>query len=165
MLTRFALLTAVLCGSFAAAVPAADEAPAKARILFVTQSEGFRHSSVTRKEGELSPAEIAITQLGDDSGVFTVHCTQEVQVDFTKENLQNYDIVAFYTTGKLPIADADLEYFFNEWLKQPGHGVLGFHSARRHVPCLRAVFHDDRRDVHWASLERGEHGDAHQSRT
>lgn len=112
-----------------AATGAADDAAGKARILFVTQSEGFRHSSVTRRDGKMSAAEIALTQLGDDSGLFTVHCTQEVQVDFTKDTLQNYDIVAFYTTGKLPIADADLDYFFNEWLKQPGQGVLGFHSA------------------------------------
>jgi type 1 glutamine amidotransferase len=104
-------------------------AEGKSHILFVTQSEGFRHGAVTRKEGKPAAAEIALTQLGETTGLFDVHCTQEVQVDFTQETLKNYDIVAFYTTGKLPIADADLDYFFNDWLKQPGHGVLGFHSA------------------------------------
>jgi len=100
----------------------------KSRILFVTQSIGFKHGSVTRKTG-LAPAEIALTQLGEKTGLFSVDCTQDCAADFTKDNLQKYDIVAFYTTGDLPIADADRDYFFKEWLPQPGHGVLGFHSA------------------------------------
>jgi type 1 glutamine amidotransferase len=99
------------------------------RMLFVTQSAGFKHGSVTRKEGQLAPAEVALTQLGQQTGKFSVTCTQDCAADFTKENLQKYDIVAFYTTGDLPIADADREYFFKEWAKQKGHGVMGFHSA------------------------------------
>jgi type 1 glutamine amidotransferase len=100
-----------------------------ARVLFVTQSVGFRHGSVTRKEGQLSPAERAMTELGVSSNVFRVNCTQDVAKDFTKENLQNYDIVMFYTTGDLPIKPEDLTYFFGEWLKQKGHGMIGAHSA------------------------------------
>ncbi|WP_437224491.1 ThuA domain-containing protein [Planctomicrobium sp. SH661] len=105
----------------------AAETPA--RILFVTQSLTYRHGSVDRKTETLAPAEIALTQLGESTGLFTVHCTQDAAADFTKENLQNYDIVAFYTTGTLPISQENLEYFFKEWLPQKGHGVLGFHSA------------------------------------
>ena len=99
------------------------------RMLFVTQSAGFVHGSVRRPEGQLAPAEIAITQLGEQTGLFRVDCTQDVEADFTKENLQNYDVIAFYTTGDLPIQKEDLDYFFNDWLRQEGHGVLGFHSA------------------------------------
>ncbi|MEQ9070083.1 MAG: ThuA domain-containing protein, partial [Gimesia chilikensis] len=40
-----------------------------------------------------------------------------------------YDIVMFYTTGMLPIKEEDLQYFLNDWLKQKGHGFIGFHSA------------------------------------
>ena len=98
------------------------------RILFVTQSKGFVHGSVKRKE-TLAPAEIALTQLGEQSRLFRVDCTQDCEADFTRENLENYDIVAFYSSGDLPIAPADLEYFFSDWLRQSGHGVLGFHSA------------------------------------
>lgn len=101
----------------------------KAKILFVSQSAGFRHGSVNRKDKELAPAEIAMTQLGQQTGLFEVHCTQDCAADFTKENLQNYDLVMLYTTGKLPIAEVDLDYFFKEWLTQKGHGVVGFHSA------------------------------------
>jgi type 1 glutamine amidotransferase len=101
----------------------------KAKVLFVSQSAGYRHGSVNRGKKELAPAEIAMTQLGQQTGLFEVHCTQDCAADFTKENLQNYDMVFFYTTGKLPIAEADLDYFFKEWLTQKGHGVVGFHSA------------------------------------
>jgi len=106
----------------------ADAADKKTRILFVTQSKGFVHSSVKRSDS-LSVAEIALTQLGETSGEFEVDCTQDCEADFTKENLQKYDIVAFYTTGALPISPENLDYFFKDWLKQKGHGVLGFHSA------------------------------------
>ena len=99
------------------------------RILMVTQSAGFKHGSVTRKEGKLSPAEQVVTEMGIRSNLFRVDCTQDVKKDFTKDNLKNYDIVWFYTTGDLPIEKADLEYFFNDWLKQKGHGFIGTHSA------------------------------------
>lgn len=99
------------------------------RILMVTQSAGFKHGAVSRKDNELAPAERAITELGVSSNLFRVDCTQDCAADFTKEKLQNYDIVLFYTTGKLPIAQEDLDYFFNDWLKQKGHGFIGTHSA------------------------------------
>jgi type 1 glutamine amidotransferase len=102
----------------------------KVKMLMLTQSVGFKHGSVNRAEGqELSPAEIAVTQLAQQSGLFDVHCTQDAAADFTKENLKNYDLVFFYTTGKLPIKDADLDYFFKEWLPAKGHGFIGAHSA------------------------------------
>ena len=99
------------------------------RILMVTQSAGFKHGSVTRMEEKLSPAEQVVTELGIRSNLFRVDCTQDAKKDFTKANLQNYDIVWFYTTGDLPIEKADLEYFLSDWLKQKGHGFIGTHSA------------------------------------
>ena len=109
---------------------AVQDIPAEeSRVLMVTQSMGYRHGSVTRNEKSLAPAEIAMIQLGKKSGKFRVDCTQDAAADFTTENLQNYDIVVFYTTGALPIAQPDLDYFLNTWLKTKGHGVLGFHSA------------------------------------
>lgn len=99
------------------------------RVLFVTQSKGFTHGSVRRPKETLAPAEVAMIQLGEQTGLFKVDCTQDAEADFTKENLQNYDIVAFYTTGDLPISQENLDYFFKEWLPAKGHGVLGFHSA------------------------------------
>lgn len=109
---------------------AVQDLPAEeTRVLMVTQSVGYRHGSVTRNEGALAPAEIAMIQLGKQSGKFRVDCTQDAASDFTRDNLRNYDIVMFYTTGALPISQPDLDYFLNTWLKTKGHGVLGFHSA------------------------------------
>jgi type 1 glutamine amidotransferase len=99
------------------------------RILMVTQSKGFVHGSVNRKDGQLAPAEQALTEIGIKSNLFRVDCTQDCEKDFTKENLKNYDIVFFYTTGDLPISDEAKDYFFNNWLKQKGHGFIGAHSA------------------------------------
>ncbi|MAX36728.1 ThuA domain-containing protein [Gimesia sp.] len=104
-------------------------AEGKTRVLMLTQSKGFTHGSVKRQEEKLAPAEIAMIQLGKQSDLFTVDCTQDAAADFTKENLQNYDIVMFYTTGMLPIKEEDMQYFLNDWLKQKGHGFIGFHSA------------------------------------
>ena len=115
--------TSCLC----ALVLAEDKAPS--RMLFITQSAGYPHSTVTRKDGKLAVTEIAIKTLGETSKLFTADLTQDVKSDVTKANLAKYDIVAFYTTGTLPIVDADRDYLFNEWAKQKGHGILGFHSA------------------------------------
>lgn len=125
----FALLAIFLCTPLVSVKISAADKDKPARILMVTQSAGYRHGSVTRKEGQLSPAERVMTELGISSNTFRVDCTQDCAKDFTEEKLQNYDIVLFYTTGKLPIKEADLDYFFNDWLKQKGHGFIGTHSA------------------------------------
>lgn len=126
------LIRIAMCVAFAGLVllsSAVSQAEEKARVLMITQSAGYRHGSVNRGKKELASAEIAMTQLGQQTGLFKVDCSQDCKADFTKDNLKNYDIVMFYTTGKLPIADADMDYFLNDWLKQKGHGFLGFHSA------------------------------------
>ncbi len=106
------------------------------RVLMVTQSGGFKHSSVTRKPGELSHAEKVMTELGIESGLFRVTCTQDVEKEFTPEVIENFNVVIFYTTGamyneqkKLPIPEKTMKWFLETWLKQPGHGFLGVHSA------------------------------------
>lgn len=107
-----------------------------ARLLFLTQSAGFKHGSVTRKAGDLSPSERVMTELGLRSGLFRTNCSQDAEHDFTREALDNHDIVMFYTTGgygsgknDLPIDKETLDYFLNDWLKQKGHGFIGVHSA------------------------------------
>lgn len=104
--------------------------PEPARVLFLTQSKGFVHGSVRRnaKKEELAPAEIAMTQLGQETGLFKVDCTQTAE-DLEPENLKKYDILMLYTSGELPISNEAREYLTQTWLKQKGHGVVGFHSA------------------------------------
>ena len=136
---RIAFFNALLCLSAFSLCglqeASADHVP---RILFLTQSKGFTHGSVRRKEGTRAPAELAMMQLAKDSGEFKVVCTQNAEADITKENLESFDIVAFYTTGNLPIESSELKYFLGDWLHQKGHGFIGFHSAtdtyKRHEP-------------------------------
>lgn len=131
MKTRRALgVTCLAVGLLLASGPLrADDAPKKsARVLMVTQSAGFRHGAVTRKEGKLAPAERAMTDLGVSSNLFRVDCTQDVS-KITKEQLDNYDIIMFYTTLDLPFADDVRDYLFKEWVKKKGHGFIGAHSA------------------------------------
>ena len=133
MIRRLILVAVMALPTLAcSAEPTAEDS--SSRVLFVTQSKGFTHSVVNRNGAELAPAEIALRDLGQKSGLFTVESTQDTAADFTRENLKNYDIVAFYTTGTLPIAAEDLDYFLNDWARQPGHGVLGFHSAMDTYP-------------------------------
>ena len=108
----------------------AQEKSEKARVLFLTQSKGFVHGAVNRRDRprELAPAEISMTQLGQKTGLFSVDCTQTAE-DLTKENLQKYDILMLYTTGELPIPEDAREYLTKTWLRQKGHGIIGFHSA------------------------------------
>ena len=108
----------------------AEDAPkGGARMLLLTQSAGFQaRLGVTQGWAALAG------RAGDDR---PGRCQQPVPRrllrrtprDFTKEQLDNYDIVFFYTTGDLPIKDEVRDYFFNEWLKKKGHGFIGAHSA------------------------------------
>lgn len=111
-------------------VRAQDQAAKKARILMVTTSKTYTHNPVKREKEELAPAEVAVTQLGQASGLFTVDCTQDPVRDLTPENLKNYDIVFFYTQGpSLEVPEKNMEFFLNTWLKQKGHGFVATHSS------------------------------------
>ena len=127
MKCRLALVTMLFVSWLVPPLQAEDAKPA--RVLMVTQSAGFVHGAVKRKGRKLAPAERALTELGISSNVFRVNCTQDCAQDFTKERLQHYDIVFFYTSGNLPIAKKNMDYFLNVWLKQKGHGFVGAHSA------------------------------------
>ena len=129
MLRRF-LLVAIAVVSISGFSDTVCAKPVKKiKILFVTQSKGYMHGAVKRVEKKLSPAEISMIQLGQLSNVFEVDCTQNCKADFTKSNLEKYDIVMLYTTGVLDISDQARNYFVNKWLKKKGHGLIGFHSA------------------------------------
>lgn len=126
--------SAVLLGSLAlAAVLQAAEAK---KILVVTATKGFRHSSIPT-------AEAVIAGLGHRSGQFTVDFVRggprgnedaEVREKMTKENLQKYDAVIFAnTTGNLAIPDPQA---FVDWVKS-GKAFIGMHSATDTFPAFR----------------------------
>jgi type 1 glutamine amidotransferase len=95
------------------------QAKGNLRLLYVTQSMGFRHAS-------LHESESVMETLGAANG-FDVMLTQKAEKYITPENLRNLDVIVFYTTGELPLSDAQKKAFLN-WIKA-GKGFVGIHSA------------------------------------
>lgn len=109
-----------LLGGAAAARPlgAHAERP-KQRVLYFTHSAGYRH--------EVIPLSTTIlTQLGSRSGVFEVTATEDTS-ELSAENLERYAAVMFYTSGELPMSDAQRAALLN--FVRSGRGFLGVHSA------------------------------------
>jgi hypothetical protein len=122
LLVRSAALLALL-----SSVSTAQEAKKKYKLLVCTQSAGFRHGPVTRKAPtELAPCEVALTEIGKESGLYETECTQDASV-ITPEKLKDVDLVFFYTTGNLPISETNFAEF-ESWLRS-GKAFVAAHSA------------------------------------
>jgi uncharacterized protein len=108
-----------LLGS-AAACPAAARAERRlGRILYVTHAAGYRH--------EVLPlSQVILKQLGDTSGLFEVTATEDTS-ELTTANLDRCDTVMFYTTGELPMGDAQRTALLD--FVRSGRGFIGIHSA------------------------------------
>ncbi|HUY13973.1 MAG TPA: ThuA domain-containing protein [Terriglobia bacterium] len=91
----------------------------KKQLLYFTLSAGFKHESIPLSEQ-------IVKQIGDKSGAFETTVSQDVSV-FTPENLKKYSAVMFYTTGELPMSDAQKKAFIH--FVKSGHGFIGVHSA------------------------------------
>ena len=141
------LILGVLLGLLATPLGVAAQEPKK--ILVVTVTTGFPHSSIPT-------AEKTLTELGGRSGVFTVvdivrsgprpkdkaeetawleKLTRGLTEKMSADALKNYDGIIFAnTTGDLPLPDKDA---FLNWIKS-GKAFIGMHSAtdtfRGHTP-------------------------------
>jgi len=114
-------------------VAAADEP--KRRILMFTRSQGYQHSVVERKGGQLSLAERIVTDLGKKHS-FEVNCTKDGRV-FVNEDLSKYDAFLFETQGDVsseksldgaPPMPAEGKKAFLEAIAG-GKGYVGCHCA------------------------------------
>jgi len=95
------------------------------RVLFLTHSAGFVHDVVKRPEpGALSLAEEQFSAMA--KGAFEVECTQDC-ASISAQNLARFDAVMFYTTGELPIPDAQRGELM-DWIAA-GHAFVGLHCA------------------------------------
>jgi uncharacterized protein len=109
-----------LLGSAAAIQPlGARAARPPERMLYFTLSAGYRHEVIPLSRSIL-------TELGRTSGAFEVTTTEDTS-EFSTENLKHYAAVMFYTTGELPMNDADKAALLN--FVRSGRGFLGVHSA------------------------------------
>lgn len=102
--------------------PASPTPVSPRRILLVTHTEGFRHSSI-------DVAESTIAALGQRSGIFATRMCRtasDVTRMLTRSALADVDAIVFAnTTGSLPIPDLGAVL---DWI-QDGHGFAGMHSA------------------------------------
>lgn len=115
-------------GMILALLMTASGAAAQKKLLVVTATQGFRHSSIPL-------AEKVLAGLGEQSGVFTVDFARggpdgkgssDLQEKMSVEGLKNYDGVVFAnTTLDLPLPDRDA---FIAWIKS-GKAFIGMHSA------------------------------------
>jgi len=127
---KMVLMTAV----FALLLSGWAQAAQPIRILYVTKSAGFEHSVVKREGDAPAYSERILSDIAKKAG-WTILCTKDASL-VNAENLKNYDVVVFYTTGDLttPGTDGTTPMGANgcqemlDWIKAGG-GFVGFHSA------------------------------------
>jgi type 1 glutamine amidotransferase len=102
-------------------------ASTKKHVLFIGQSVGFTHDSI-------SHGMYTLAKLGVESGLFDVTLRTDV-ANVTKKrltgnakNLDYFDAVFLYTTGDLPMDDSQKADFLS-FIRDDGKALLGTHSA------------------------------------
>jgi uncharacterized protein len=111
------VLWVALAAALAASPSQAERWPN--RILYFTHSAGYRHDVIAASQAVLK-------QLGETSRAFRITTTEDVSA-FTTENLRHYAAVMFFTTGELPMSDAQKAALLA--FVRSGRGFLGVHSA------------------------------------
>lgn len=99
--------------------------PATPKVLFVTHSAGFTHDVVKRAQrAVLAHAERCFVEAA--APMFAVEATQDCAA-LRADRLADYAAVVFYTTGELPMDDADKQALV-DWVARGG-AFVGVHSA------------------------------------
>jgi uncharacterized protein len=113
-------LVAIAIAGLAVVSGAASAQERPARVLYFTHAAGFRH--------EVVPVSRDILKEIGEAGAprFEVTTSEDVAV-FTAENLSRYGAVMFYTTGELPMSEAQKRALTD--FVRAGGGFLGVHSA------------------------------------
>lgn len=128
------LLAALVAMLGSGAALSEDAAPEGPRVLFLNKSAGFEHSVVVPDGDKPSLTTIVLTDIVGKMGG-TITATKDAST-INAENLKNYDLVIFYTTGDLteagtdgttPMGEDGLTELF-DWIKAGG-GFMGLHSA------------------------------------
>jgi type 1 glutamine amidotransferase len=113
----------VLCVGGSLICLAQNEGGKKKKILFFSQSFGFRHSVVDRPlTGEMAHAEKIFKEIATKAG-YEVSFSQDFH-DLDGDQCKNYDAIVFYTSGN-PFINRDA---LLKWVKGGG-AFIGIHSA------------------------------------
>ncbi len=103
-------------------------------VLLLTKSSGFEHGCIKEEDGKPGHVQTVMNQLAATTGV-ELTSTKDASL-VNGENLKNYDLVIFYTTGDLtkaggdghpPMTKENVDELF-DWIKAGG-GFMGFHCA------------------------------------
>ncbi|MBI2422090.1 MAG: ThuA domain-containing protein [Candidatus Hydrogenedentes bacterium] len=132
------LLSLMLAAVFSTGAFAAE----KTRILFLSKSSGFEHSTIKEENGAVSHTGKTLQALAASMGAELTNTKDASLVN--AENLKNYDVVIFYTTEDLTQTGADGNPAMSmtgvpellAWIKEGG-GFIGFH-------CASDTFHRER---------------------
>jgi uncharacterized protein len=117
MMRGIVLLSAGLVLLLAVPSPRAGQ-PVPRRVLYLTQSVGYKH--------EVLPlSEKILVEVGKKHG-FDVTVSGDAST-ITAETLKPYSAILFYTTGELPMKD-DQKAALMAWIRA-GHAFVGIHSA------------------------------------
>jgi type 1 glutamine amidotransferase len=116
MIAAMAILVLAAAGFFGPPSRGENGPP---RLLYFTLSAGYRHEVIPASRN-------VMRQLGAASPQFAVTESEDVAV-FTEENLRRYGAVMFFTTGELPMSEAQRAAFID--FVRRGGGFLGVHSA------------------------------------
>ena len=139
------LMSSCSSGTRTASPSAPTAIEPSARVLVVTHTEAFRHSSIPI-------AEATIAEIGRQSSLFsTIFCrtADDVTTMLSPSGLSGIDAIVFAnTTGSLPIRD--LPAVLN-WIAD-GHGFAGMHSASD-------TYHDAPAYIEMLGNEFRTHGD------
>ena len=105
----------------------------KQKLLYFTRSAGFEHGAVKRSGDELSFSEKALIEMGKRAG-FEVECSKDGRL--FDGDLDQYDAIAFYTSGDLtkpnknntpPMSPAGKQKLLDAIAA--GKGFVGFHTC------------------------------------
>lgn len=103
------------------------------KVLYFTRSNGFEHSVVKRDGDKLAHSERIFTEMGVKAG-FDVTCTKDGKV--FDDDLAQWDLIAFYTSGTLTDGGKDPGGPMSEEGKKrlldavaAGKPFVGFHAA------------------------------------
>jgi len=133
-MNKVVLPVAMVCFALLSPQAWGEEAEEPLNVLFLNKSSGFQHSVITRQGDSLSHAERIMKDVVEGIGG-TVTNTKDAKL-VNAENLKNYDVVVFYTTGDLtqpgfdrmtPMAETGPQELL-DWIAAGG-GFVGYHCA------------------------------------
>jgi hypothetical protein len=90
-------------------------------LLYVTHSAGYKH--------EVLPySHEVMERLGRETGAFTATVTDDVSSVNWQNLARDFDVVAFCTTGELPLSD-DAKNALIDFVRREGKAFVGIHNA------------------------------------